>query len=68
MYDKVHMSCSHRCNEGYLQELGAGGAGEGGSVLVAPLSVQPTRKAAGAAGALRRLWRRTSRRAWHLTT
>ncbi|XP_073945050.1 epithelial cell transforming 2 pebble isoform X2 [Choristoneura fumiferana] len=33
---------------------GGGGGAEGGEVLVAPLSVQPTRKAAGAAAALRR--------------
>ncbi|XP_046967592.1 protein ECT2 isoform X7 [Vanessa cardui] len=41
------------CNN--INEMGASGGGEGGSVLVAPLSVQPTRKAgAGAAAALRR--------------
>ncbi|XP_045760562.1 protein ECT2 isoform X5 [Maniola jurtina] len=41
------------CNN--INEMGAsGGGGEGAAVLVAPLSVQPTRKAAGAAGALRR--------------
>ncbi|XP_038208839.1 protein ECT2 [Zerene cesonia] len=42
------------CNN--INEMGgSGGGGEGGEVLVAPLSVQPTRKAtAGAAAALRR--------------
>ncbi|XP_075983082.1 epithelial cell transforming 2 pebble isoform X6 [Anticarsia gemmatalis] len=42
------------CNN--INEMGAsgGGAEGGGDVLVAPLSVQPTRKAAGAAAALRR--------------
>lgn len=48
-----------------VQEMGTsgGGAGGGGEVLVAPLSVQPTRKAAPGA-ALRRFWRRAPRRAW----
>lgn len=43
------------------QEMGAsgGGAEGGGEVLVAPLSVQPTRKAT-AGQALRRFWRRTA--------
>ncbi|XP_026764718.2 protein ECT2 isoform X2 [Galleria mellonella] len=42
------------CNN--INEMGTsgGGCGEGAEVLVAPLSVQPTRKAAGAAAALRR--------------
>ncbi|XP_069354329.1 uncharacterized protein pbl isoform X3 [Maniola hyperantus] len=40
------------CNN--INETGASGGGEGAAVLVAPLSVQPTRKAAGAASALRR--------------
>ncbi|CAH0722687.1 unnamed protein product, partial [Brenthis ino] len=42
------------CNN--INEMGssAGGGGAGAAVLVAPLSVQPTRKAAGAAAALRR--------------
>lgn len=54
----------------FIQEMGTSGGGgaEGGGgevQLVAPLSVQPTRKAtAGAAAALRRFWRSTSRRAW----
>ncbi|CAH2099781.1 unnamed protein product [Euphydryas editha] len=37
------------CNN--INEMGASGGGEGGSMLVAPLSVQPTRKAAAGAGA-----------------
>ncbi|XP_045529668.1 protein ECT2 isoform X5 [Pieris brassicae] len=41
------------CNN--INEMGSSGAGEASDVLVAPLSVQPTRKAtAGAAAALRR--------------
>ncbi|XP_072935879.1 uncharacterized protein pbl isoform X2 [Epargyreus clarus] len=48
-------SCNNINEMGAGGACGAGGAGAaGGEALVAPLSVQPTRKAAGAAAALRR--------------